>query len=929
MARLTASREGLVAGQCEPSRRPVAQDRLSQGVGSVEGVEPTGIVSLAASLGQFAEWAHAAYSGQHKDKPAAKAWQAIVETAATDAVHEHASAETDDQQTSLFNLLVELVGNRDRIAWTILGNPRLTGDDLDDVPPETRDLCVTFAANLHHGLTQEATRPQSPLTNAAVVSRLGHLGTAMDAVRGDLAGIKGRVEDLHSAVADSGARARAEAAAAAPDLSSLPPNVQATLTAARTLDPEGAHRLARHLNGAESQTEKIEALIGADPAPWWKAVSGPTVVAAARHAAAHGLLPKASALYAHAADLEVVNRGRCLALAAFHLADSDRARAEDLLEPARQVAPEDLLVATIGDRFDDDHQAVLSRLGDHLNIDDDEWALLSGIQLWALEVADRPSDAIALSRTGLAQGPEHSGIRLQLAVMLRERAEGNSATRDADLDEAMAAAIAARDLRRRWGGPSNHAVAEACRIATVNDDWDTVIALGLRPPDGDATAVETADPFVIAQVAAAAAIAGRHDIAPTLLPRLGAGFHRSLLEGWVAEAEGDTSSAISHLSAAADAADNDAALSWALRGLAGLGQWPIRQLDQLAETSPEEATVITAVSEITRDLTQDAITRLTPLRRQSAYVPMLLARAYESAGRPDEAVDELQAGFAATADAAMLIYACEILMRAERNDAAEELAIEAMSAIPTRRPLRHRTRRLLIDLALGRGDERRVETLASAAIAEDDPDERVRWDLIHMLHRRNQNDAAWDILQGPPPLVPATVQATLLWLQVHARTGRDRATVQQMLEVVARFGDSEEVQGTALGLFYTLRGDGQVTDTEGAAVQELGATFISRWPQSPFLFAYKVTPDDPAELARQIDDIARLGSAGTSRFWTRSRCTPQRASPSGWSHGSPGSRSPKHSWIDSEGSSSPPTTRRATKESPRRPPRLAKSWRST
>ena len=152
-----------------------------------------------------------------------------------------------------------------------------------------------------------------------------------------------------------------------------------------------------------------------------------------------------------------------------------------------------------------------------------------------------------------------------------------------------------------------------------------------------------------------------------------------------------------------------------------------------------------------------------------------------------------------------------------------------------------------------------METLAKAGIAEGDTDERIRWDLIHMLHRRNQNDAAWDLLQGPPPLVPGTEHAALLWLQVHARTGRDRATVQQMLDVVAHFGDSEDVQGTALGLFYTLRGDRQVTDTEGAAVQELGARFIERWPQSAFLSAYKVTPDDPAELARQIDDIARLG----------------------------------------------------------------------
>lgn len=812
------------------------------------------IISLLAGVAQLVDYAARARHAIKRTDPMLQVWNSLVETAATAAVHASAADIPVDRQEHVFELLLDLVAAGDERAWALLAGPEATeGVDFADLDPNVVGLVERFAAELTTRLTAEATRADSPLTNLVTLSSLIAIGSGVSRVESGVT----RVESTLDIVAEG---VETLVASRPADLSAVPSVVIDALEAAQVTDPDGVTRLKRLITDGTAARRSLEPLTESDPPGWWRSVGGKTVVAAAEHAAAYGEEAIASNLFEQAADLEGTNRPRCLARASLACRELDEGRARQLLARAQAIASDDLLVVAAGVVLDEDPSSALEALGDRLHEDDDDLLVLANVQRWALANGDRVDEAISLVRRTIDLRPTSTGTRLQLAQLLLARARGSRSSRTADLKEATAVAIEARNIRRTWHGNSAEAVLLACEAAHQSQDVETVLRLALEPPAGEALRVEADDESVATVAAVAATLSGERELAERLLPKVRSTSHRHSILGMHADMDGDRDTAVGEFVRAADAAQDDGELENALRCLAQLGEWPLPRFEEFASRLPDEADMLRGMSELNRDLVDDGIRRLGRLRKLTPLVAVLLAEAHEGDGRLDVAVEELRSGFENHGDVSLLVLACRVLMRAGELAEAEQIAADSISIAAPGSAHRRQLRHLVVELAARRGDPGRVEDLASAGIAEGDDDPGLRWHLAHALHQRNRHDEAWAELRRDPPLVPRTENEAELWLHVHARTGASDATVSDALGVVERFPDSEQVTGAALVLFYGRRGDRAVSDDEGRSVMALAESFVKRWPDSRIMWTQPVTPDDDEQLLAQITELTKPSS---------------------------------------------------------------------
>ncbi len=151
-----------------------------------------------------------------------------------------------------------------------------------------------------------------------------------------------------------------------------------------------------------------------------------------------------------------VRHGRYLALAALQAAGGgDSGRADRLAEKSKQVAPEDPLVQAVEPWLADDAIValrpvrVIKTLTRTRRCSPSSFALACG----------RADEALERLRCMTDRCPNFAGYNLLASQLLVARVvEGRSLSRDRDLEEAFERAIAARDARRTWHGPSAEAV---------------------------------------------------------------------------------------------------------------------------------------------------------------------------------------------------------------------------------------------------------------------------------------------------------------------------------------------------------------------------------------------------------------------------------------------------------------------------------------
>lgn len=597
------------------------------------------------------------------------------------------------------------------------------------------------------------------------------------------------------------------------------------------------------------------------PPQWLESGPPGAWLALAELASAHGEHAAASAAFEEAAERGSPNRAVCLARAAAEAATAeDMQRADQLMDAARNLEDSgSQFVGIVGAALREDYENLVD-IADSYPEDDPHQEFVLGIKGNAYLALKRWDDAIAALEEQLRLQPRAAGASLRIAQALLARVtEGKSDSRQADLRRAREFALKARDLRREWLGPSDEAVAIACRAAIASHAWEEAIGLGRAFPEGQATPDEAASQEVLPLVAAAAIVAGRLDIAEAAVDRITDPFEKAYQSVQLGEGRRRPREQLAA----------DYRKCWELAktpeqrfavqmGLASVGERPIEGIEDLEREHPEQADIVTAFSESERNLHDQAISRLRKWP-ESSRAQELLANVYGGAGRVPEAIDTFREANRRFDEPLFSVKAVQLLARGGRVDEAEREAKSALASVAEGSSAGVELRRLLIELGATRGDWGSVEALSRALVSEDEADSDSRWWLVLALQNRGRVDQAWRSLTTPELLWPTTEIQARLWLDLHRRFGKGASTVQKALQLASEYEVSEEVFAAALLTVYEVSREEKLPEQTVADVHQATESFLARFPGSQLF--QKIEFADVDGLIAQVREFVEPGAA--------------------------------------------------------------------
>jgi tetratricopeptide (TPR) repeat protein len=649
-------------------------------------------------------------------------------------------------------------------------------------------------------------------------------------------------------------------------LPALPPAVREAIERLRVQDRTLPVQLARVLADARvAPNETVQDLTGV-PVPAWLAAPDTPVdawVAVGEFAIAHGAFRAAAATFAKVADLGMPVRAVWLARAALamHQAGDQQAADRYLTDAERLTSGNVPFVGAVRAALAGDAAGVLAAAGapsDLTALEPVELALLCAT---AYEAQGDRDTAIAAFDALAERYPDVGGFALRAAQLRLERVANNTSPGHAsDVRRARQLALRARDVRRAWQGDSAEAVAVACNAALIAGDFDRALAYGLAAPTGEATPAEAMAPAVLQPTATAAIVLGQRDLAMRLINHVPDPAGQAILLGQLAERDPSTAAqARAAYHRAFSLATDDGQRLEIVQGLAELGEWPLPWLEELQTRSPELAEYFIALSELARGLHDQAIRRLRPRQGTSLMAAKLLAEVERRAGRIDDSVRTLRAAAGRFDDPRSLAIAAETLFEAGRKHEARTAALEALSTTPTDSPDRSRLRRLLAQEAGERRDWPVVEQQARAMLDEGATGSEARWLLIQALHNQGRVEDAWRIACQAPPLEAANEQEARLWLALHSRFASDAATVEQALELVDRYGQSEEFAAPAISAILMMTRNAALPEPTVMRLQQATGAFFERFPASTLL--QRITVEDPEALLNEFRRQLEPGAA--------------------------------------------------------------------
>ncbi|WP_238412305.1 MBL fold metallo-hydrolase [Saccharothrix deserti] len=416
-------------------------------------------------------------------------------------------------------------------------------------------------------------------------------------------------------------------------------------------------------------------------------------------------------------------------------------------------------------------------------------------------------------------------------IMRVERAE--SVHRHADLNEALALAVRARDELRFCRADSVGAAALACQAAEAAGDFRAVLALGTAGPQG-ATAAEAASPQVRKYVVLARTWLGDPPNDVTV-DDMGEPHLVAAMKAVIADQRGEDP--VPHWRQAAELASEDAHLARALLGLARSGEVDLPRLDELAERVPEIAREIRAAADLKTGNRARGIATLRVLARTSYSAASMLAGAHTQDGDVDALVEVLRQAAEDFSDPQLRLEAVSELRKAGRAQEAEHELSALLTAAPPGWAGVRDAQRLAAQIAVDDGRlEQAVELLRTVVNA--DPDSvPTRWALIDLLFRRAETSTAWRVYrEHRDGLDPAGPREAHLWIDLHRWFGDPMDTLRGCLLLARRFSDSETVVAHALtALLMMPRLDAPVPDDMADAWRETTEEFFRRWPTSRWL----------------------------------------------------------------------------------------------
>jgi tetratricopeptide (TPR) repeat protein len=658
-------------------------------------------------------------------------------------------------------------------------------------------------------------------------------------------------------------------------LERLPPNVQKPLHQLSVSSPATARHLIDALARAPDPVKALSELTGDLPG-WLRHASSEAWVVLGEFAASHRVEQVAVAAFEKAADSGAPDRTLWLARAALLEVDSNQEHSRSLLDRAKRISERPhKLVEIVSHLLDEDWQSVRDSATELSDQNDKDRVLGLALKASAETAMLLWDDALVTSDEVLRLEPLHASITLHKArTIVTSLQVRGSASRDRDLSEAFRLALRARDIRRMWSGPSAEAVDVACQVAILRGDWDAVMRLGTRAPEGEATAREEGDDSVRAKLAAAAITSGQVELAQDLVARIEDPFETAFLEALLNERLGAEAADVrSRYQAAYNAARTAEQKLAVVQALAFLGDSPLPGVTDQGPNNDEETDLVLATSEAVRGEMDSAVPRLRRWTNTSLKATNLLALLLQQAGDLDSAVDVLKRGYDQFNDASLLVRAVETHAGAGDFASAEELARDALASASG--PSKVRLRGRLIEFASARNAWDEVERQSRALLEEGDSRPRTRWALALALFNQGDQDSAWSEISRPPRLEPlGEIEAQLL-IQLQRRFGKAPKAVREVLQVAAQYPDSEEVGAAAIMAALQLSADSTIPDDLAEELQDVSEAFFSRFPESEYLsrlpfttvedFGHQLrdlTPDDKdrkATLARAVERVALEG----------------------------------------------------------------------
>lgn len=775
--------------------------------------DPISLVELGAILLSAARWV--------RDKVSApvdvEAGGLLIETALKAAIDEVALDPTAKE--ALFERIVHLLASSQDLSWLISIAEDVPQESIESLAgwPAASALLIRFRELLQEGLRDEAARPESPLFNAWTVAHLTALA-----------------EDV---------RALSRSAPASLTTSApvdLPGPVRRLI--GQLLDRAVADALERELLRLEARREDEWMEVLRHPPSWLSDAPWEAWAAIGEHAGAHQRLRAAATAFSQCAVRDAPRAATWYGRSALHWhAAGDLVHAEAMLADARHVESR----SADEDRYLDVAEAILHQTSDRDAVGSTaEGALREGtvertsvtvVRAQYLAAHENFDEAISLLRSLGSDSDRGAGVLLVLAEVLLSRSDAEQGrNRHRDALEARTIALQARDLRRRWRGPSSKCVAIACQAAALEGDWDLITTIGTAA--GEASPEEAADPDVRRIVDLAGGQSGpAHDPAT-----------QAFRDGLTALMARDEQRAREFLLEAASTTSHLGELAAVLRALAELGHEPLPRLAEIAASDPDHADTLAAMAGLHAGRRNEAVPALRILARRHRLAAKVLTTHLAKTDAAAAASVAFDAG-ERMAEARLFLDAAPLYVAAGDLDGARRSIEAGIALAPLGSPVRRDLRRADLGIAWESRDPVAMEVAARAAITEGDRHTDVRWSLVRALFGRRRTRDAWQELTAEPRLSPDSEQRAILLLHIQARAAP--TALEVAADVCDQFGGSEEVMATALSLFVMSDYDDDLEGHPALARMRAHLERFTSTDDGPF---HRISFSEPDELIAEI-----------------------------------------------------------------------------
>jgi tetratricopeptide (TPR) repeat protein len=316
------------------------------------------------------------------------------------------------------------------------------------------------------------------------------------------------------------------------NLSRLAPSTAAILRGFAGARPGNAALLCAHLARGRHAPELTARTLLVSRPSWLAELEADGYAALADFTRSHGASALAAEVLLGEAGRFPSRKLRCIVNAGLLLLNSDRDRARELLESARDMSSGFNAQAEIGFLIlghpvgSAAPVQIPAETASRLAAIDDDAVVIDFLARQRAQGNDL-DEAVSLAEKALAVEPEEWQLLDHLAHVLTRRSM--SVHRRPD-DQKRATELAERtvDQLHRWDGPTGQALRTLLRVLMLAGSASKVLDRALPPPNGRASGLEATRPEVISAASEAALALGRPELATTLINSMPDGIDKRL-----------------------------------------------------------------------------------------------------------------------------------------------------------------------------------------------------------------------------------------------------------------------------------------------------------------------------------------------------------------------------------------------------------------